>query len=127
MNRVNGILRPLHDNIIVSDMEFGLEKTASGILINSDDGKSSGVHPRWAKVYATGPEQTSVGVGEWVLLEHGRWSRGITYVEENGDEKTIHLADKNAILMASDEKPADVIRSYAVGAGSNVNFNIPGA
>lgn len=127
MNRVNGKLRPLHDSIIVSDMEFGLEKTLSGILIQSDDGKSSGVHPRWAKVYAVGPEQTSVNPGEWILLEHGRWSRGIKYVEENGNEKTIHLADKNAILMASDKRPADVLRSDTIGAGSNVNFNIPGA
>jgi co-chaperonin GroES (HSP10) len=127
MNIVEGNLRPLHDNIIVTDMEFGLEKTAAGILLRSDDGKSSGVHPRWAKVYALGPEQNSVEIGEWILLEHGRWGRGIKHIDANGEEKVIHLADKNAILMVSDEKPADVLRSDTVGAGSNVNFNIPGA
>ena len=128
MSKVIGTLRPIHDNIIISDMEFGEEQTKTGILLTSDNGKSSGVHPRWAKVFAVGHEQTNVSVGEWILLEHGRWSRGFTYVTESGDEIELRLADKNAILLTSSEKPEDsAMRNYAVGAGSNVNFNIPGA
>jgi co-chaperonin GroES (HSP10) len=127
MKPIEGELRAIRDKIIVCDMEFGLEKTASGILLHSDDGKRSGIHPRWAKVYAIGNEQTSVKVGDWILLEHGRWSRGIEYLTPDGEKITIRMADKDAILLVSDNKPADVMRSVSAEAGSNFNFNIPGA
>lgn len=127
MNIVKGQLRPLRDNILVTDMEFGMEKTAGGILLHSDDGKGSGIHPRWARVFAIGGEQKDVKVGDWILLEHGRWSRAIKYITDKEEEITIHQADKNAILLISDEKPDDVLRSTAIGAGSNVNLNIPNA
>jgi co-chaperonin GroES (HSP10) len=127
MNTVEGKIIPLHDKVLVSDMEFGMEKTTSGILLHSDDGKSAGIHPRWARVFAVGPEQEDVKVGEWVLLEHGRWTRGIRHLTETGDEIEIRLADNNAIMMSADDKPSGVAqRLAAVGAGSNVNFNIPG-
>lgn len=125
MNPIKGTLKPLRDNILVYNMEFGMERTKSGLYIQSDDGKGSGVHPRWAQVFAVGKDQSDVKVGDWLLLEHGRWSRGVEHKTEDGKEITVHLADKEAILLVSDEKPSDVIRSSAVGAGSNVNFNIP--
>lgn len=127
MNTVEGTLKPLSDKILVSNMEFGMEKTASGLWLHSDDGKSTGIHPRWAKVFAIGPEQKDVKIGEWVLLEHGRWSRGIKYKTNEGDEIEIRLADNKAIILSADEKPNDVQRSEVVGPGSNFNFNIPGA
>lgn len=126
MSVLTGKIKPLHDNVIVSNMEFGMEKTQSGILLHSDNGKSSGIHPRWAKVFSVGEEQKDIKVGDWILLEHGRWSRGLKYLSESGEELTLHLADKNAILVSTDEKPDDVMRSTAIGAGSNVNLNIPG-
>lgn len=127
MNKIKGKLAPLGDKILVSDMEFGIERTASGILVHSDDGKRSGIHPRWAKVYAVGPEQKDVNVGDWILLEHGRWGRGIDYVNSSGEEIVIRHADKDAILLVSDKKPDGVMRSVSAEAGSNFNFNIPGA
>jgi co-chaperonin GroES (HSP10) len=125
MKPVEGNLRPLDKKVLVTDMEFGMETTAGGIILHSDDGKSTGIHPRWAKVYAIGPNQNEVKVGEWILLEHGRWSRGINYLTPEGDEIVIRLADNNAILMSSDEKPEGAQRNEVVGAGSNFNFNIP--
>ena len=128
MNRVVGTLKPLRDKIFVSEMMFGEEKTESGLYLPSDDGKGSGIHPRWCKVYAVGPEQEDVAVGEWILLEHARWSRGITYVQDDGTEVELYLADNKAILLVSDEKPSNTtVRAEAAGAGSNFNFNIPGA
>jgi co-chaperonin GroES (HSP10) len=47
-------LKPLTDNVIVIDMNFGEQVTNSGIILRSDNGKAHGVHPRWAKVYAVG-------------------------------------------------------------------------
>ena len=107
MSKVEGKLRPLRDNVIVSDMNFEGRTTAGGIFLLSDDGKSEGIRHRWGKVYAVGPEQTDVKVGDWILIEHGRWSRGITMVEEDGTETVVRRIDVNAILMVTDEDPGD--------------------
>jgi hypothetical protein len=72
-----------------------------------DDGKTDGIRPRWAKVYAIGPEQHDVGVGQWVLVEHGRWSRGIKIIQD-GKEITIRRADPEAIIFVSDEEPENI-------------------
>ena len=76
-------------------------------VLPSDDGKSEGVRHRWGRVWAIGPAQKDVEVGEWILLEHGRWTRGVTVVDEKGDEIVIRRADINAILMVTDEDPGD--------------------
>ncbi len=123
---VKGTIQPLHDKVIITDMNFGEEKTAAGIVLTSDNAKGSGVHPRWAKVWAVGPEQQDVKVGDWVLMEHGRWSRAIKYEEADGTEREIFLADTKGMMLITDEKPNDVMRNVTHGAGSNVNFNIPG-
>jgi co-chaperonin GroES (HSP10) len=107
MSLVKGKLRPLRNNVLVSDMSFEEQTTASGIVIQSDDGKSHGVKPRWARVWAVGPEQAEVKVGEWIYVEHGRWTRGIK-VEEEGKEIVIRRVDTEAILLQADEKPNDV-------------------
>ena len=107
MNVVEGKLTPLNNNVLVTDMSFEEQQTASGIVILSDDGKTHGVKPRWCRVWAVGPTQTDVKVGDWILVEHGRWTRGVT-VKEGDVETTIRRVDPENILMASDEKPADV-------------------
>jgi len=126
MKPVTGKIIPLYDKILVTDMEFGMEKTASGIYFLSDDGKSAGIHPRWARVFAVGPDQKDVQVGEWVCIEHGRWTRGINYQTDTGEELVIRMVDNKDIMMSADEKPNDVDRRETVGAGSNFNFNVPG-
>jgi co-chaperonin GroES (HSP10) len=109
--KVQGTLNPLHDKVFVSDMEFGEQKTASGIFIPSDNAKSSGVHPRWGRVFAIGPDQKHVAVGEWVLVEHGRWTRTVEYQTTDGAVIEIRMVDNDAILVAADEKPSDVDRT----------------
>ena len=74
---INHDITPLKKRVLVSDMHFGETKTAGGIILVDDDGSESGIHPRWAKVYAIGKEQNDVKVGEWVMVAHGRWSRYI--------------------------------------------------
>jgi co-chaperonin GroES (HSP10) len=122
-----GKIRPIRDHIIVSDMEFGMQKTATGILIHSDNGKSSGVKPRWGRVWAVGPEQTEVKVGEWIMIEHGRWTRTFEVEQDDGSVLELRRVDNSAVLMSTDERPDDVDIRKTIGAGSNVNFNIPGA
>jgi co-chaperonin GroES (HSP10) len=105
--KVTGKLIPIRDNILVTDMNFEERKTASGIVLPSDDGKSEGIRHRWGRVWAVGPNQHDVKVGEWILLEHGRWTRGVIVVEDDGSEITIRRADTNAILMVTDTDPGD--------------------
>ena len=106
-SKVIGKLIPIRDHILLTDMEFG-ERKIGMFVLPSDDGKSEGVRHRWARVWAVGPEQKDIKVGEWVLLEHGRWTRGIT-VEENGEDIIVRRADNKAILLVSDERPDENI------------------
>lgn len=108
MNIVKGKIVPLRDNVLVSDMSFDEQRTATGIIIRSDDGKSEGVKPRWGKVWAIGPEQQDIKLGEWILVEHGRWTRGIKVEDENGNEIVIRMVETKSILISADEKPNDV-------------------
>lgn len=99
-------IKPIQKHILVRDMNFGEQKTTGGIVLMSDDGKSEGVKPRWAKVFAVGPQQSDVSVGEWILIEHGRWTRGLEVEEDDGTKFTIWRVDPEGIMMSSDEKPA---------------------
>ena len=125
--KVKGKVVPIRDHVLVSDMEFGEQVTASGIVIKSDNGKSSGVKPRWGRVWAVGPEQKEVTVGEWICIEHGRWTRTIELEQADGSILELRRVETGAIMMSADERPGDVDIRTTIGAGSNVNFNIPGA
>jgi co-chaperonin GroES (HSP10) len=98
-------IRPIQEHVLVRDMNFGEQKTAGGIVLRSDDGKSEGVKPRWCRVFAIGPRQKEVKVGEWILVEHGRWTRGLEVEEDDGTKFTIWRVDNSGILMSADERP----------------------
>ena len=65
--KVKGKLIPIRDNVLVTDMNFDARVTAGGIVLPSDDGKSEGVRHRWARVWAIGPEQKDVKVGDQLV------------------------------------------------------------
>lgn len=107
-NLIKSSVRPINDRVLVSDMYFGEQKTKSGIVLTNDNGKTRGIYPRWAKVYAKGPEnEDPFSVGDWVLIEHGRWTRGFS-VDVDGSEHEIRMIDNDAILAYSNEKPNSV-------------------
>ena len=97
-------ITPLKKRVLVSNMHFGETKTAGGIILTDDDGTESGIHPRWAKVYAIGKEQDDVRVGQWLLIAHGRWSRALK-VKKDGVELEVRMIDENDILLVSDNEP----------------------
>jgi co-chaperonin GroES (HSP10) len=107
--KVTGRIKPLHDKVFVSDMEFGAQQTSSGIYIPSLNGKADGIVPRWGKVWAIGDEQRDVQVGDWIMVEHGRWTRTIEYENEDGSVVEVRMVDSDAIMMISDEPPSDAI------------------
>ncbi len=106
LHKIKGLV-PLHNNVLVRDMSFEGRTLASGIIMLGDDGKTDGIRPRWAKVYAVGPEQQDVTVGQWILIEHGRWSRGIE-VEIDGETFTLRRVDPDCIMFVSDQKPDNI-------------------
>jgi co-chaperonin GroES (HSP10) len=111
-HKVKNVL-PLKDSIIVSDMMFDERISNGGIVLLNDDMKSSGIRPRWAKVYAVGPEQKDIQVGQYILISHGRWTRGIKIDDGNG-EKVIRKVDNKDILLISDEPVNDSTMSDKV-------------
>jgi co-chaperonin GroES (HSP10) len=106
-------LQPLNDSVIVGEMVFDERITTGGIVLLNDNGKSTGIRPRWGQVYAVGPEQKDVQVGEWVCVAHGRWTRGIDIEDENG-KHTLRRVDPKDILIQSDEQPRDETFSTAI-------------
>lgn len=106
-------LKPLRNAVIVSEMNFEERLSTGGIVLVKDNGKSSGIRPRWGRVYAVGPEQHDVKVGTWICVEHGRWTRGIDIEDEHG-KQTLRRVDPKDIMMESDEMPQDVTFSDAI-------------
>lgn len=106
-------LKPLKNAVIVGDMNFEERLSNGGIILVKDNGKSSGIRPRWGRVYAVGPEQHDIKVGTWICVEHGRWTRGIEIEDENG-QQTLRRVDPKDIMMESDEEPKDVTFSEAI-------------
>jgi co-chaperonin GroES (HSP10) len=99
-------IQALHDHVLVADMNFGARTTSSGIHLLGDDMRTAGIRPRWAQVYAVGPKQQDITVGQWILITHGRWTRGVDIEDQTGTT-TIRRIDTNDILMVSDTQPAD--------------------
>ena len=106
-------IKPLNDSVIVTDMTFDERFTTGGIVLLNDNGKSTGIRPRWGQVYAVGPDQKEVTVGQWVCVAHGRWTRGIEVEDETG-KKTLRRVDPNDIMLVSDEQPQDETFSAAI-------------
>ena len=99
-------IKPLGKRVLVTNMRFGERKTRGGLILLDDDGKESGIHPRWCQVYAVGPKQEDVTIGQWLLVAHGRWSRSLKVIR-NENEFEVRMIDENDILLVSDEEPAD--------------------
>lgn len=106
-------LQALHSDVLVSDMLFDERLTTSGIVLLNDNGKSNGIRPRWGRVYAVGPDQQDFTPGQWVLVAHGRWTRGLEVRDPSG-EHTIRKIDPNDIMMTSETKPDDLTFSDAI-------------
>jgi co-chaperonin GroES (HSP10) len=117
---IKGEVRAIRGDVLVTDMHFGETTTAGGIIIQSDDAKAHGVKPRWAKVYAKGSENKDpYEVGDWVLIEHGRWTRKIEIENEKGEKIDLQKVEVESILAWQDEAPSNLAyfgQEYSDGA-----------
>ena len=120
-------ITPLKKRVLVSDMHFGETRSKGGIILVDDDGSESGIHPRWAKVYAIGNKQEDVKVGQWILVSHGRWSRALK-VKKDGTELEVRMIDENDILLLSDEEPEQNRKQagYVNMGGAQQMTSLPG-
>jgi co-chaperonin GroES (HSP10) len=108
-------IKALHNHVIVSEMAFDQRITQSGLILMNDNGTTLGIRPRWGRVYAVGPKQQDIQVGQWICVAHGRWTRGLDIEDESG-QLTIRRIDPEDILLISDSKdmPQDDTMSSAV-------------
>ena len=114
-------IHPLRDNVLVADMEFGDRKTAGGVILPSDDMEQRGIRPRWCRVLAVGPNNEDVKVGEWIYVEHGRWTRGFDMTDPDTDETiTVRMVEPKAIIMTADEPILDETVRYKLGTDGGV-------
>jgi len=108
INSIKGTPRAIGNRVLVTDMYFGEQTTKGGIILGTDDGKTRGIYPRWAKVYSKGPgNKDEYAVGDWILIEHGRWTRGMK-IDTNAGELEIRMVETESILAVSNEKPEGV-------------------
>lgn len=108
-------IRAIKSDVIVTDMNFDVRLSNGGLILLNDNGKSTGIRPRWGRVYAVGPKQQDVKVGQWICVDHGRWTRGLDIEDESG-KRTIRKIDPKDILLVSDseEMPQDETMSTAI-------------
>ena len=102
---IDGDVLPLRDNVMIREMHFGEMRTKSGLIIVSDDGESRGIKPRWGQIVAIGPKQIDVSPGEWVLVEHGRWTRAFDMLGDDGDVYAGRMVDPKDILLCQTTQP----------------------
>jgi len=124
---VKGNIRPIKNRILVTDMHFGETKSKGGIIILDDDAKDLGVHPRWCKVWAVGPTQEDVEVGQWALVAHGRWTRSIElHAKDKKDPIEVRMVDENDIMVTTWDIPPreDHIMAGYINTGGNSDITV---
>jgi co-chaperonin GroES (HSP10) len=123
LTRVKGNVRPIRNRVIVSGMNFGEMKTKGGIVLTSDDGKDRGIKPRWGKVYSKGNENTDpYNIGDYILVEHGRWTRGFEVEMEDGTVKTMRTVEAESILGWQTEEPEEMLFGDKSDAGAQATI-----
>lgn len=85
---------------------FGEKVTKGGVILQEKDATSEAIRPRWFHVTHVGPDQEDVKVGDYVLVYHGRWTRGITL---SGYDTKIYMLDPEYLMATSDKMPEAVV------------------
>lgn len=99
--------RPLKENVFVTDLDSGPHETAGGIIIPDDNATVRGIHPRWGRVWAIGPDVQGIEVGEWVYIEHARWTLAIDLDLPDGVVRIWKIDWPEAVLLAAPVDPRE--------------------
>jgi co-chaperonin GroES (HSP10) len=115
-------VRPLSKDLLVINMDMGEQTTKGGIVVLSDDGKAHGVKPRWAQVYKVGNScEIDVKEGQWVLIEHGRWTRKIK-IDDGDGEKEFQKVEVKSVIAVVDQRPNDFYIGQEFSNGSSLDI-----
>lgn len=98
-------VRALPGRVLVSDLERG-SRVVRGIILPDDNGKSEGIRPRWGKVYSIGEGVHDISVGQWILIENGRWTRMLKVKQPDGSEIQLWGVEyPKSVMLVSDTDP----------------------
>jgi co-chaperonin GroES (HSP10) len=96
---------PCKDKVFVTDLETGETITKAGLIITDDNMTNRGIRPRWGKVWAIGDEVKDIEVGQWILIEHGRWTQKITFEIDDDTVNVWSVEYPKSVLVVSDDDP----------------------
>lgn len=103
--------KALKGKVLVTDLERG-SRVVRGIIIPDDNGKSEGIRPRWGRVYSVGEDITDIKVGQWILIENGRWTRMLKVKADDGADTQLWGVEwPQSVMLVSDEDPETEIFS----------------
>ena len=66
----------------------------------------TGCRDLFSCVCALGPEQKDVAVGDWVLMEHGRWTEEYK-IDVDGESVSLWMGGPNGVLGISENGRPD--------------------
>ena len=84
---------PLKGKVLADQIDHG-ERKIGGIILTDDNMKERGIRPRWCRVYQIGEDVNDVKPGDYVLMEHTRWTVGMKIIDDKtGEELELRLLD----------------------------------
>ena len=86
-------------------------KTAGGLILAGDDATEAGIRARWFQTISVGEEVLDIKENQYILVDHGRWTRGVTLVTDDVEELQVRRVDIKDILGKQDNKPNAVYQS----------------
>jgi co-chaperonin GroES (HSP10) len=98
---------PINDKVFVSDLDNGVKLTRGGIILPDDNMTERGIRERWCRVYAVGPDVEDLKPGDWILVQHGRWTNGIEFSLPGGNLMLWQVDYPEAVLLVSDTDPRE--------------------
>lgn len=107
----NEQIKPLKDTLWITNLQHGLAKKGY-VFIPDDNMKKTGIKPRYAQIYAVADNLKDIfKVGEWVLIDHGNWTRAMYIKGKDNKDIEVHLVPKasvyRGIKIITDKEPED--------------------
>jgi hypothetical protein len=106
-------VKALPGRVLVSNIKRGERKIGSIILAN-DNGTSAGIRARWAEVFDVGAGVDDIRVGEWILVNHGRWTRAVKVNPNTPDEFQVWQVDYPDGVLAVSDTPTETYAGESV-------------
>lgn len=100
-------IKPLRERVLAELLGLDQRVTAGGIILPADNGKDTGIRPRWAQIRYVGEGIDWVKPGDYVLVAHGRWTRALDVVDENGVKFKMVRLDNSDILGVHEDVPEE--------------------